>query len=91
MLKSGGSAGTQGRMICKMSGKNCRNTATKSERWRALTSHWRDASPLPGQTLSVMKVSAIICLGAALASAVLVRHYRHHEETEQRQQVEVAA
>jgi len=26
-----------------------------------------------------MKVSAVICLGAALASAALVRHYRHHE------------
>jgi EmrB/QacA subfamily drug resistance transporter len=38
-----------------------------------------------------MKVSAIICLGAALASAVFVRHYRHHEEAEQHQQVEVAA
>jgi hypothetical protein len=38
-----------------------------------------------------MKVSAIICLGAALAAAVFVRHYRHHEEAEQHQQVEVAA
>ena len=38
-----------------------------------------------------MKVSAIICLGAALASAVFVRHYSHHEEAEQHQQVEVAA
>src|ERR671937_1535302 len=26
-----------------------------------------------------MKVSAVICLGAAVASAALVRHYRHHE------------
>jgi EmrB/QacA subfamily drug resistance transporter len=26
-----------------------------------------------------MKVSAVICFGAALASAALVRHYRHHE------------
>ena len=38
-----------------------------------------------------MKVSAVICLGAALASAVFVRHYRHDEEAEQHQQVEVAA
>jgi hypothetical protein len=38
-----------------------------------------------------MKVSAIICLGAALASAVFVRHYRHHEEHEQQRPAEVAA
>jgi sugar phosphate permease len=31
-----------------------------------------------------MKVSAIICLGAALAAAVFVRHYRHHEEEAER-------
>ncbi len=37
-----------------------------------------------------MRVSAVICFGAAIASAVLVRRYRHAEEPGQ-QQVEVAA
>ncbi len=37
-----------------------------------------------------MKVSAVICFGAAIAAAVLVRRYRHAEEAEQRP-MEVAA
>jgi Na+-transporting NADH:ubiquinone oxidoreductase subunit NqrD len=30
-----------------------------------------------------MKVSAVICFGAAIAAAVLVRRYRHAEESSQ--------
>jgi putative intracellular protease/amidase len=30
-----------------------------------------------------MKVSAAICLGAAIAAAALVRKYRHAEESDQ--------
>jgi MFS family permease len=38
-----------------------------------------------------MRVSAVICFGAAIAAATLVRRYRHAEEAEQHQQVEAAA
>jgi MFS family permease len=38
-----------------------------------------------------MKVSAAICLAGAVAAAVLVRRYRHAEEDERSQPIEVAA
>ena len=61
---------------------------------RASTALHAGASPpqafVDGLTFG-MKVSAAICMAAAVAAAVLVRRYRHAEEDERSRPVEVAA